>query len=102
MIEITEKIRLNWANKEALQLLQLEIVEELCGLCTSIQAVENMYDQNFLAEKEDAYKITDSMAKTKARLQTSNIDSLYKNQFVVLQIMINLISERISLLHQEA
>lgn len=91
-----DTIRENWSNKDRLQEILIDIVEEQLSIAAEISSVESSINQAFISEKEDSYKSTDSMARARAKVLVGRNTSELEYKFQAYTNLIGVITLRIS------
>ena len=86
----------NWNDVENLRRILLEVTEEQMLLAGKIADAEVEYNSVFISEKEAGHKVTDSMARARARAAVGSRKTRSEYEFEALSNLINIITSHIS------
>ena len=90
-----ERIQENWNNGPELEKIQLEIISKQLDLSEDIEVKLQNINSTFLLEKEDGYKMNDSVAKARAKAAHGTTEGL-QYRFDAYTNMLHVVTLRIS------
>lgn len=97
---MVKQIKENWNDSDKLSELLIDIVVEQGELAKAIATQEVTYDNQFVFEKEDGIKVTDSYARAKARTITGSGKTENEYMFRVMENLKEVVIFRISQLRE--